>query len=161
MNKQGNEKWLDELISRTINTEKPQFDAEKWKQKYPDEFQSLVWRSKQSASSHQPNIWRIISRSPITKLAAAAVIIVAIGFFIVHQRPSEQADTITVSKVTKSPVEMMTAISLTIAYRKGGIEAVDKQCEQAFEKVRLRPGRLSVEQILAEFNGKSSERTKL
>ena len=41
MNEQKNDKWLDELISRTINTEKPQFDAEKWKQKFPDEFQAL------------------------------------------------------------------------------------------------------------------------
>ena len=38
MNKQKNEKRMDELISRTINTTKPQFDPEKWRQKYPDEF---------------------------------------------------------------------------------------------------------------------------
>jgi len=31
MNEQRNEKRIDELISRTINTEKPQFDVEKWK----------------------------------------------------------------------------------------------------------------------------------
>jgi len=42
MNKREKEKKLDELISRTINTEKPRFDAEKWKQKYPDEFQTLL-----------------------------------------------------------------------------------------------------------------------
>jgi len=164
MKKHGNEKRLDELISRTINTEKPQFDAKKWKQKYPDEFQKLLSRTAKGASSYQPNIWRIISRSPIARLsAAAAVIIVAIGFFIVHQRPSEQADTITVSKVTKSSVEMVTAISLERAFRRGGIEAVEKQCEQAFKPIGPRPESLSVEQILAEFNGnsKSSERTRL
>ncbi len=160
MNKQGNEKRLDELISRTINTEKPRFDAEKWKQKYPAEFQSLLSRKAKGDSARQPSILTVILKSPLTKLAAA-VIILATSLFIVYQGPSEQAETTTVSNVTKSPVEMMTAISLTIAYRKGGIEAVDKQCEQAFEKVRLRPGRLSVEQILAEFNGKSSERTRL
>jgi len=153
MNKQRNEKRLDELISRTINTEKPQFDAEKWKQKYPEEYQMLISRTSKKASTHRPNIWRITLRNPITKLAAAAVIIVSISFFIVHQRPSEQVDTTKVLKVTKSPVEMMTAMSLTIAYRKGGIEAVEKQYNEAFKLLGPRPGSLSAEQIFAEFNG--------
>ena len=74
MNKQKNEKQLDELISRTINTEKPQFDAEKWKRKYPDEFQSLLSRTANGAPAYRPNIWRIISRSPIAKFAAAILI---------------------------------------------------------------------------------------
>ncbi len=110
-------------------------------------------------------MWRTILKSPITKLAAAAVIIVAIGLLalLVHRRPGEQADTTTVSEVTKSPVEMMTAMSLERAFRRGGIEAVEKQCKQAFKPIGPRPGSLSVEQILAEFNGdgKSSERTRL
>jgi len=163
MNEQKNEKRLDELISRTINTEKPRFDAEKWKQKYPDEFQSLLRRAAKVDSARQPNILKVIFKSPLTKIATAAVIIVAISFLVVYQKPSEQADTTTVSKVTKSPVEMVTAISLERAFRRGGIEAVEKQCEQAFKPIGPRPRSLSVEQILAEFNGnsKSSERTRL
>ena len=163
MNKQSKEKRLDELISQTINTEKPQFDPEKWRQKYPDEFQTLLWRAAKGDSALQPSILKVILKSPLTKLAAAAVIIVAIGFFIVHQQSSEQADTTTVSKVTKSPVEMVTAISLERAFRRGGIEAVEKQCEQAFKPIGPWPRSLSVEQILAEFNanGKSTERTGL
>ena len=163
MNEQKNEKRLDELISHTINTEKPRFDAEKWKQKYPDEFQTLLRRAAKVDSARQPNILKVIFKSPLTKIATAAVIIVAISFLVVYQKPSEQADTTTVSKVTKSPVEMVTAISLERAFRRGGIEAVEKQCQQAFKPIGPRPGSLSVEQILAEFNGdgKSSERTRL
>jgi hypothetical protein len=163
MNKQRNEKRLDELISRAINTEKPQFDAEKWKRKYPDEYQTLISRASKKASTHRPNIWRITLRNPITKLAAAAVIILAIRFFSAHQDSSEQTDTSTVSKVTKSPVEMMTALSLERAFRHGGIEAVEKQCREAFKPLGLQPGSISIEQMLTEFNGnsKSSERTRL
>lgn len=95
----------------------------------------------------------MIMRSPITKLAAAAVIIAAIGFFIVHQRPSERADTTKASGVTKSPAEMMTTMSLRITHRRGGMEAVEEQYTKAFKLLGPRPGRLSVEQILAEFNG--------
>jgi hypothetical protein len=153
MNKQKNEKRLDELISRTINTEKPQFDPEKWKQKYPDEFQSLLSRTANGDSARQSNILKVIRKSPLAKIAAAAAIIVAISFFIAHQGPSEQADTTTVSKVTKSPVEMMTALSLERAFRRGGIEAVENQCEQALKLLGPRIASLSYKELLSEFNG--------
>jgi hypothetical protein len=163
MSRKKDERWLDELISQTIDSGKPEFDAEKWKQKYPEEFQMLRSMSKQDSPTRRPSIWRTVRHSPITKLAAAAVIIIAIGFFIVHQRPSEQDDTTIDSEVSKSPIEMMTAMSLERAFRRGGIEAVEEQCKQAFKPIGSRPGRLSVEQILAEFNGnsKSTEGTRL
>jgi len=153
MNKQRNEKRLDELISQTINTEKPQFDAEKWKQKYPYEYKSLISRKAKGSKTHQPNMWRIISRSPITKLAAAAVIIIAISFFTARQGPTEQADTTIVSRATKSPAEMQATLSLSIAYRRGGIEAVDRQCQKAIEMLGPRPAEITIQQILTEFNG--------
>ena len=152
MNKQRNEKRLDELISRTINTEKPQFDPEKWKQKYPAEFQSLLSRKAKGDSARQLSILKVILKSPLTKLTAA-VIILAISMFIVYQGPSEQAETTTVSKVTKSPVEMMTALSLERAFRRGGIKAVENQCEQALKLLGPRTASLSSQELLSEFNG--------
>jgi hypothetical protein len=153
MNKQGNEKRLDELISRTINTEKPQFDAEKWKQKYPAEFQSLLSRAAKGDSARQPSILKVIFKSPLTKLATAAVIIIAISFFTARQGPTKKADTTTVSKATKSPVEMMTALSLERAFRRGGIKAVENQCEQALKLLGPRTASLSSKELLSEFNG--------
>ena len=153
MDEERNEKHLDELISRAINTKDPQFDAEKWKQKYPHEYQTLLSRAAKGDSVRQPNMLKSILKSPLTKLAAAAVIIIAVSFFSAHQDSSEQADTTTVSKITKSPVEMMTAMSLTITFRKGGMEAVEEQYNEAFKLLGPRLGSLSVEQILAEFNG--------
>jgi len=153
------EKRLDEIISRIINTTKPQFDAEKWKQKYTEEFEVLKSQAGQDSQVYQPKIWR----SPTTKIAAAAVIMIAIGLLIVQRRPVEQIEPPEVVEVAKSPVEMMTAISLECAFRRGGIEAVEKQCKQAFEPGGLRHRSLSVEQLLTEFNdnGKGSERTGL
>jgi hypothetical protein len=153
MNKQRNEKRLDELISRTINTEKPKFDAEKWKQKYPDEFQSLLSRAAKGDSARQPSILKVIFKSPLTKLATAAVIIIAISFFTARQGPTKKADTTTVSKATKSPVEMMTALSLERAFRRGGIKAVENQCEQALKLLGPRTASLSSKELLSEFNG--------
>ena len=109
--------------------------------------------AKDLAPADQPNIWRMIFRNPLTKLAAAAVIILAVSFFIAPHGPDEQADTTTVSKATKSPVEMMTALSLERAFRRGGIKAVENQCEHALKLLGSRTASLSYRELLSEFNG--------
>jgi len=161
MSKQKNEKPLDELISRTINTKKPQFDAEKWKQKYPEEYQALISRASEKAPTHRPNILRITLRNPIIRIVAAAVIIIAVHFFITHpdQRKQERPR---IGEVTQSPVEMITAISLERAFQHGGIEAVENQFKKAFKPTGPAPRSLSIEQILKELNGNShnTERTR-
>jgi len=152
MSNEKNEKWLDEQIFRTINTEKPQFDAEKWKEKYAEEFQILKSQAGQTSRAHQANIWRIVIKSKITKLAAAVIVLV-VALFVARRVPEEQIDNRTKPEVTKTPAEMMTAMSLNIAYRKGGMEEVEKQCDKAFEMLGPRPGRITVQEILAELNG--------
>ncbi len=151
MSRKKDEKWLDEIISRTIDSRKPEFDVEKWKQKYPEEFQMLQSQSEQDSHIRQPSIWRTVRRSPITKLAAAAVIIVVIGLIavFVHRDPGEQP----VPKVVNSPTKMMSVISLTMAYRRGGIEAVDEQCEKAIRMLGPRPLHLTIGQLFKDTNG--------
>ncbi len=152
MNEQRDEKKLDELISHTINTEKPQFDAEKWKQKYPDEYQTLLSRAAKGDSSQQPTILKVILKSPLVKIAAAAVIILALILFRPHQAPNEQELT-GIMEVQKSPVEMMTAISLERAFRRGGLEALENQCDQALKLLGTRTAGFSPYELLSEFNG--------
>lgn len=113
--------------------------------------QTLIDKGKVEESS-SARIWRAIIQSPITKLAAAAVIIIAVGLFLVHRGPSEQVKPTEVAKAAKSPAEMMTMASLNIAYRQGGIEAVEEICDRAFKMVGPRPASLTVKQLLAEFN---------
>ena len=100
-------------------------------------------------------IWSTIFKSNLSKLAAAAVIIVAIGLIavFVHRGTGEKPDTTMVSEIAKSPVEMMTAMSLERAFRRGGIEAVEKQFERALEMLGPRPAQITVKELLAEFNG--------
>jgi hypothetical protein len=153
MNKKRDEKWLDEQISRTIDSGRPQFDAEEWKEKYREEYQVLLSRAGQTSHAYRRNLWQIITKSKIAKFAAAAVIVLAVGVFIVQRVPDEQIKNHKMPEVAKSPAEMMTAMSLNMAYRRGGMEEVEKQCDKAFEMLGPRPGATTVQEILAEFNG--------
>lgn len=152
MNEQNDEKWLDELISRTINTTRPEFDAEQWKQKYPEEFGLLKSRAEQKPSSIQPSLWKTLTHNKLTKLAAAAVLIVAAGVLIFSQISHKQ-EPAQVAKKPKSPADMQAILSLNIAYRRGGIEAVYRQCEKAIEMLGPRPAQMTIEKMLTEFNG--------
>jgi len=151
MNEQNDDKWLDDLISRNINTEKPQFDAEKWKQKYPDEFQALLSRTNKipAHSFKRP----ALLKSPVVKFAAAAVIIIVIVFSMTRPAPDKKVDIVEVTYAKKSPAEMLTLRSLKIAYRNGGIEAVEIQCDNAVEKLRKKPERITFQELLEDIDG--------
>lgn len=76
---------LDEKISKSINGGKVEFDFESWKSRNPDAvkaLQEVTESSSAKSSTKDLNLWRTIMRSQIIKLAAAAVIILAVVFGI-------------------------------------------------------------------------------
>jgi len=100
----------------------------------------------------KPSAAGVILRSRVARLAAAAVIIVAVGLLMVYRNPPVQPPPRTVG-TAKSPAEMLTMISLNIAYRRGGIEAVDEQTSKAFEMLGSQSATVSIHELLAESNG--------
>lgn len=97
---------------------------------------------------------RMILRGRVARLAvaAAAVIIVAVGLLMVYRNPPVQQPP-GIASAAKSPAEMLTAMSLNMAWRRGGIEAVDEQCNKAFEMLGSKPAKASIRELLAELNG--------
>ena len=150
MNEQKDEKWLDELISRSIDTSEPRFDAEQWKQKYPGEFQALVERGARRSPAGRFGVLNIVMRSRIARVAAAAVFIIGVGLFIAHldQGGQQQSEP---EQWTKSPAEMVTSASLRMAYNRGGMEALEEQCDRAARM--LGQGLLSMKDVVEESNG--------
>jgi hypothetical protein len=118
--------------------------------------------AKTELSGGRPNLWSVLLASKVTRLAAAALIIVAIGF-VGHRISREHTDAQITSESARSPAEMLTFMSLTMAYRQGGIEALEKQCEQAVELLGPRIKDLSIGGLLEELNsnGMNSEGTEL
>ena len=80
MNHPENDKWLDDALSNVIGSEKTEPNFDKWKQEYPEAVEMLTSRAARgpSASKSPLSIRKIIMKSPITKLAAAAVIVIAV-----------------------------------------------------------------------------------
>ncbi|HUW19589.1 MAG TPA: hypothetical protein VMW16_09825 [Sedimentisphaerales bacterium] len=145
---------LTENIEKFIRSRKPHTvtGSDTDRRILHDSFAAMDETIHAKSADAKPNTCKVIVQSRMTKIAAAAVIVVVIGF-AVHQVSREQTDGQTPSEATKSPAEMLTYASLTVAYRQGGFEEVEKQCEQAFELLGPRPEALSPQQLLAEFNG--------
>jgi hypothetical protein len=150
MNEQKDEKWLDELISKSIDTSEPRFDAEQWKQKYPGEFQALVEREARRPQAARFDVLSVVMRSRIAQVAAAAVFIIAVGLFIAHldHRGQQRGQP---EQLAKSPAEMVTSASLRTAYNRGGMEALEEQCDRAARM--LGQGLLSMKDVVEESNG--------
>lgn len=79
MKRPENNKWLDDELTKVIGSEKTEPDFEQWHQSHPEAVEMLTSRvGRQASASRRPlNIRSIIMKRPITKLAAAAVIIIA------------------------------------------------------------------------------------
>lgn len=73
------DKNIDELIGRAIGRDRPTFDFDKWQQDHKKEIQTYHAQAKKPSDSVESSeIWRVIMKSPITKLAAAAAVIIVI-----------------------------------------------------------------------------------
>jgi hypothetical protein len=94
---------------------------------------------------------RMMLRNRWVRIAAAAVITLVIGLLAIQWGPTEQPSV--TSHVVKSPADMVSAMSLNMAYRRGGIEAVDNLADVAFALPESKPARLSIQELLTESNG--------
>ena len=80
-----NNKKLDELISQTISREKPKFDFDKWKSTHEKEIRIYKSQMSDEQTTRSIRIFKIgrsIMKSPITKLATAAMIVIAILIYV-------------------------------------------------------------------------------
>jgi hypothetical protein len=142
-------KNLEELIKRLHF----KADADLHERTISDALQAQAKSKEIKSASVGPINWRIMLKSPIIKIALASLIILAVSFFVYNSSPFEKVDTVNVTKVTKSPAELLTVASLNMAYRHGGIKAIEKQCEEAVDKLGPQPAKITAKELLAEFNG--------
>jgi hypothetical protein len=85
-------------------------------------------------------------------MAATILIAVAILFM---QKPSREASGPAAggSASESSPAKMVSMMSLLTAFRRGGMEALDRQFETAIEKLGPRPNGLSMAELYGDLEG--------
>jgi hypothetical protein len=159
MSERKDEQWLDEQLRRAVDGTTPVFDAGAWKEKHSREYQTLLHRSGQPDRSGTGRTIRLVLRSSTAKLAVAAAVVLAAGLLLIGRFepgadrpvPDRPRDDL------RSPAQMVSMISLSAAFRRGGIDELDRQCERAMEQLGPRPGSVSIQEVLKDItaaNGK-------
>jgi len=144
-----------ENIEKFVRVRKPHVTTSRQmdKRTLNDSFTAMEQTIRAKSADHKPSTARIIILSRMVKLAAAALIIVGISFYIARQGPSEQGITTKFLEVVESPSEIMTMRSLTIAYRRSGIEGIENQCEKALKILGPQPASISLGDLFNGSNG--------
>jgi len=146
----------EEDIEKFVRVRKPHVTTNRQmdKRTLHDSFATMEQTIQAKSTKDKPSAPRVIIQNRMIRLvAAAAVIVVVISLFIFYQDSDEQIDTAMASISTKSPAELLTVASLNMAYRRGGIKAVEQQCEEAVDKLGPQPAKITVKELLSEFNG--------
>ena len=106
-----------------------------------------------------PSIWKTITKTRSLKIAVAAVLIIAARILVVHHRPGEQIEKQSIKKyVQKTPAP--TAMSYRLAYRRGGLEAMEQLSRQTSKRLQPRATRLTVQKLMMELD-EETERKEL
>ena len=125
------------LVKRTQPTDTP---CEKFTQNLLDEVTAELTQHRQR-------------RLRIAKwlTAVAALIIGGVAFFMYSNPPAARIENTPI--VGKTPAQMITMTALNIAYRRGGMEAVERQYQKAIQNLGPRPVELTIDDLFAELNG--------
>lgn len=136
-----NEKWLDEQLKKTIDSGKVEFDGEQWKQKYSAKYQKLISRART-----RPNVQRFSLAHPLIRIAAVIAIAALVVLFM-SRRPGH-VEPVVFEKSEQSPAKMLSMLSLSLAYRQGGLDAVDEQSKKAYELLGQKNTNVSIGELL-------------
>jgi len=149
---------LDELLSRAIDSGPVHFDADKWKREHPTAWQAVISRKTQATSER--TILRLLWQRKLVWLTTAAVVMVTIVVLYAPRRRPDLVIAPAVASREKSPAEMMSMLSLSLAYRRGGMESVDEQCDKALKLLGHKPATISTKELLNQDNGTRIEESK-
>ena len=86
-------------------------------------------------------------RDGILSLGAAAVFLVAVTLFISSRLHKDRGIEVASANPTP-PCQMMTLMELNLAYRRGGIEAVDEQFDKAYSRTGISDKAISMNDLL-------------
>lgn len=123
------DKTIDMEIKKALGGKPKEFDFERFKEKYPEQIREYQLQAR-ARNKHTPGSNSALRF--IGKLAAAAMLLTAVGLFLLDtDTPEKTADT----TVSPHPASMISLVELNRVYREGGLDAVDNQYKQAHVKL--------------------------
>lgn len=151
MKTRKDEDWLDRELRHAIDTGRPEFDAGAWKRRYPEAYDAVTSRARETLGVGIGNRRR---HWFVGTLAAVAVIVIAVGVFFTRTPPQGGRERgVGTSAKTTSPANVVSMMALRSAYRQGGETALNQQLDKALETLGPRPGALLKLQDLLDRNG--------
>jgi hypothetical protein len=98
-----------------------------------------------------PCAWRALAKGRVVKAMAAAAIVI-LALFLVG-RPPHKVVAPRPEIRPPSAADLLTVGHLNAACRRGGLEAIEQQCEEAARRLDNRPERVSAKELIREFKG--------
>ena len=98
------------------------------------------------------NTWAVIYNSKLSRLTAAAIILVAVFVIFFANNNSEKIDN-QISDLQKTPAVSTSLLSLNTAFKHGGLEEVEQLCEKAFEVSGPLSNGIELLDVFKESNG--------
>ncbi len=146
MRREDYDNKLDSLIENAIGKE-TSFDFDNWKQQHQGEIRK--YKAKTAGQSRrQPR------RTLIRFAAAAGAIAAMIAIAVVLTRPDEPTE---VAQYKPLPAYIATIGRLNMAFRSGGLEAIEDFCERSVRATGPRPERMTAQQLLNEMENETEK----
>ena len=98
------------------------------------------------------HVWGGLVQNTLARVAAVAVMICIMALVVVSytsRKPARQPAYIG----TPSAADLLTVGRLNAACRRGGLPEIERQCEQAAQRLQTPPERVSMEQLIREMRG--------
>ncbi len=86
-------------------------------------------------------------------LAAVVLITIVVALFIRHREPPKPEDTPRPVAMI-SPARTLAVGHLKVVYQRGGLGALEAQCEKAAEKMDVKSEKLSLGELIVELEGR-------
>ena len=99
------------------------------------------------------NMFIFFVRHKIAVSAIAVLIILVTGMFMLQPETEINIEPPEVTDVIQTPAEMMSLLSINLAYNRGGLDEVEKQYEKAVAKKGSQAKQITITELLAESNG--------
>lgn len=116
-----------------------------------DSFTAMEQKIQAKSTNYKPSVFRNIRIRLVA--AAAATIIVVIGFFLGRVGNKPEIPTTGHREAIQSEMKLISMMSLRMTYQQGGFDALDQQFRDTLDVLGPRSSSISMQDLLEGING--------